>query len=478
MSFSAHIRSFLPGIPTPEQKMVSEQLAQYLLQPVSRQCFILKGYAGTGKTTLVSALVKSLPRLGRTSVLLAPTGRAAKVMGSYSGKKSQTIHKKIYRQSKAVGFDVQFGLGENPHENAIFIIDEASMISNERLLFRQSLLEDLVRYVEKGKNCQLIFVGDVAQLPPIGYEESPALDPQAWARIFGWNAIVGELTTVVRQAQLSGILHHATAIRNAIQMHQPGGSVAFPKLLTRGHNDVFRMTGARLVEGLDYAYNRFGMENTLIICRSNKHANLYNQHIRHALLYRDDELSGGDYVMVVKNNYFWLQDNGYTDNGFIANGDLATVRRVRNVHEMYGFRFAEVSLEFHDRNDLEPLQCKVLLDTLHSDGPSLEVDQHKILYERILEDYADIKDASERREKLKSDPYYNAIQLKFAMAVTCHKAQGGQWKAVFVDQGYLAEDQLDLSFLRWLYTACTRATDQLFWLNFSDAFFKEGENPL
>jgi exodeoxyribonuclease-5 len=470
------IRSYLPGEPTPDQHLVSEKLAQYLLRPQTRQCFLLKGYAGTGKTTLLSALVKSLPRIGRQAVLLAPTGRAAKVMGAYSGRKSQTIHKKIYRQSKAIGVDVQFSVGENPHENAVFIVDEASMISNERMMFRQSLLEDLVQYVQKGNGCQLIFVGDTAQLPPIGYEESPALDPQAWGRIFGWDAQVGELTTVVRQAQMSGILYNATLIRQIIQQHQPGRPLPLPQLRSKGFNDVFRMTGQRLVEGLDYAYQKFGMENTLIICRSNKSANLYNQHIRHALLYRDEELSGGDYVMVVKNNYYWLAENGYEDSGFIANGDLATVRRVRNIHEMYGFRFADVSLEFQDRSDMEPLQCRVLLDTLRSDGPSLEQEQQKQLYERILEDYQDEPDVASRREKLKADPYFNAIQLKFAMAVTCHKAQGGQWKAVFVDQGYLADEQVDLSFLRWLYTACTRATAQLFWLNFSDAFFDKPDS--
>jgi len=463
-----------PLPPTGHQREAFLRLAEFLKYTDDRSCFVLRGFAGTGKTTLISTLVRVLPSLYMRSVLLAPTGRAAKVMGSYSGRKAMTIHRKIYRKKVAVSPDMAFGLAENPHTDTLFIVDEASMISNERFSFNgKSLLEDLVEYVGKGKYCRLMFVGDVAQLPPVGLLQSPALDPGWLANAFGLQVFHHELTEVVRQEKHSGILYNATAIRQ--QIHQASasdGTVSFPKFRIRGFADIYRMTGERLIEGLHYAYHKFGMENTMVICRSNKHANLYNQHIRNRILFREEELTGGDYIMVVRNNYFWLTSD--TDrSGFIANGDMARVRRVRNVHEQHGFRFADCSVEFLDSDEQEPVDCRVLLDTLHADSPSLPQADQQRLFDSIMEDYADIPDKKARLAALKADPYYNALQIKFAMAVTCHKAQGGQWQAVFVDQGYLTDEMLDVEFLRWLYTACTRATHELFLVNFSDSFFPE-----
>lgn len=466
------LSSRFPLQPTGQQHQAFQRLADFLADQGDASCFVLKGYAGTGKTTLISTLVKVLPALGMRSVLLAPTGRAAKVMGSYSGRKALTIHKKIYRKKVALSPDLAFGLADNPHTDTLFIIDEASMISNERFIYGgKSLLEDLVEYVSNGDNCRLMFVGDTAQLPPVGLTASPALDPDGLARAFSMRVFAHELTEVVRQERDSGILFNATTVRRMIQEAGPdAASFAFPRFTVKGFPDIFRMTGEKLIEGLHYAYDKYGMQNTIVICRSNRNANLYNQHIRNQVLFREEELTGGDRIMVVRNNYYWLSaDSDRT--GFIANGDMAEVRRVRNVHEQHGFRFADVSLEFTDSDEIEPLDCRVLLDTLHADSPSLSQSDQQRLFEAVMEDYRDIPDKKDRMAALKADPYYNALQIKFAMAITCHKAQGGQWQAVFVDQGYLTDELLDLEFLRWLYTACTRATKELFLVNFHDKFF-------
>ncbi len=466
------LSSRFPLPPTRQQQEAFLRLADFLHYTNDNACFVLKGFAGTGKTTLISTLVQVLPALYMRSVLLAPTGRAAKVMGSYSGRKAMTLHKKIYRKRVAVSPDMAFGPAENPHTDTLFIIDEASMISNERLSFNgKSLLEDLIAYVMSGKNCRVMFVGDVAQLPPVGLLQSPALDPQWLERAFGMRVFAHELTEVVRQEKHSGILYNATVIRQQIHsasdLEEP---VPFPQFRIKGFPDIFRMTGERLIEGLHYAYDKYGMENTLVICRSNKNANLYNQHIRNHILFREEELTGGDYIMVVRNNYYWLSADS-NRSGFIANGDMARVRRVRNIHEQHGFRFADVSLEFMDSDEVEPIDCRVMLDTLHGDSPSLSQADQQRLFDAIMIDYADIADKRARLAALKADPYYNALQLKFAMAITCHKAQGGQWQAIFVDQGYLTDEMLDVAFLRWLYTACTRATKELFLVNFNDKFF-------
>ncbi|WP_090608993.1 ATP-dependent DNA helicase [Parapedobacter koreensis] len=472
MQIAELISSRFPLQPTGQQYEAFKRLASFLGQASDDTCFVLRGYAGTGKTTIISTLVNVLPALHMRAVLLAPTGRAAKVMSSYSGKKASTIHKKIYRKKVALSPDMAFGLANNPHTDTLFIVDEASMISNERFSFNgKSLLEDLVAYVHAGENCRLMFVGDTAQLPPVGLLQSPALDAQWLAGAFGMRVLAYELTEVVRQEKHSGILYNATAIRQQIQSadgQEP--TIAFPHIRVSGYTDIYRMTGERLLDGLHYAYDKYGLENTMVICRSNKSANLYNQHIRNRILFRDEELTGGDYIMVVRNNYYWLSaDSNRT--GFIANGDMAQVRRVRNVHEQHGFRFADISLAFIDTDEIEPVDCRVMLDTLHTDSPSLPPEDQQRLFDAVMTDYADIPDKKERMAALKADPYYNALQIKFAMAITCHKAQGGQWQAVFVDQGYLTDERLDVEFLRWLYTACTRATKELFMVNFHERFF-------
>ncbi len=467
MTAAQLLRSYFPLTPTPQQDTALERLSAFVTAPGTHRCFILKGYAGTGKTTLISTLVKALPRFGLQVVLMAPTGRAAKVMSTYSGKQAFTIHKKIYRKKSAVSPDMSFVAGTNRLVNTVFIVDEASMISNDRGDFSgNSLLHDLVNYVFNGEDCRLLLVGDTAQLPPVHSASSPALDEKLVAASFGLDVRSFEMTDVIRQQKASGILFNATRIREMVTVDG-----AFPELNVRGFGDIYRMTGEKLEEGLHYAYNKHGIENCLVICRSNKSANNYNQQIRNRILYREEELTGGDYLMVVRNNYFWLQQNGKST-GFIANGDIARVRKVRNVQELYGFRFADVVLELVDYPDEEPLTCKVLLDTLTADTPNLSAADHKRLFEAVMEDADPLASKQQRMEELKLSPYFNALQIKFSYAVTCHKAQGGQWEAVFVDQGFLTEEMVDQDFLRWLYTAVTRAVKELFLVNFSDQFFK------
>jgi ATP-dependent exoDNAse (exonuclease V) alpha subunit len=352
--------------------------------------------------------------------------------------------------------------------NTLFIIDEASMISDQISgNNRDTLLFDLVKYVYNKKNCKLMLVGDTAQLPPVGSDNSPALDEQLMKIDFSLNVFSYELTDVLRQGKDSGILYNATRIRDIIRQ----GKEVIPQITTKDYTDVFRMTGERLEEGLEYAYNKYGNENTLIICRSNKNANLYNKQIRARLLWREEELTGGDQLMIVKNNYFWLQDQEEGSTAFIANGDIAKIRKVRKFEEMYGFRFADVQLEFIDYAEDPVLDCKVLLDTLYSESPALQPIDQKRLYLEAMKDYDHIPNKRAKHNELKLNPYYNALQIKFAYAITCHKAQGGQWDAVFVDQGYLTDEMVNTDFLRWFYTACTRATKELFLVNFNDKFY-------
>ncbi len=439
----------------------------------TESCFVLKGYAGTGKTTMISALVKSLPRLNKRSVLLAPTGRAAKVMAHYSGRNAWTIHKKIYRKKNAATFQLDFSLAENTHENTLFIVDEASMISDEGVsLFSNGILQDLITYVRSGENCSLMFVGDTAQLPPVGLANSPALDPDILNIEFGLTTYTHELTEVVRQEKSSGILFNATKIRNEIRLEDETPDRTYPKFITKGFKDIYNMSGDRLLEGLHYAYDKYGIEHAMVICRSNRSANLYNRHIRNQILFRDEEITGGDIVMVVRNNYHWLQQHDEKHAGFIANGDMATIRKVSNIHDMHGFRFADLDLEFLDNNEGDVVRCRVLLDSLYAEAPQLPYEQQQKLYESIALDYEDIPLKKDRLEAIKKDPYYNALQIKFAYAITCHKAQGGQWPLVFVDQGYMTDEMLNTEFLRWLYTAITRATQELFLVNFNSKFYE------
>jgi len=448
--------------PTEEQENALNSFSNFLLSLSSEKIFVLRGYAGTGKTSLVSALVKTLGEVGRKCVLLAPTGRAAKVFSLYSHHPAYTIHRRIYRQRVFSGDMENFTLNTNLHRQTLFIVDEASMIANEGLSGASfgtgRLLDDLIEYVYSVPGCSLMLVGDTAQLPPVGEEQSPALSVPV---LQGYGLEVTEclLTQVVRQAADSGILYNATLLRHSIMKDACFG---LPSVRIGKFPDVKVIQGGDLIEAISDSYDKVGMDETIIICRSNKRANLYNRGIRNTILYREDELNAGDVLMVAKNNYFWGADCKELD--FIANGDVAVVRRVRRVREMYGFRFADVVLRFPDYDDLE-LEVTLLLDTLHTDFPSLPREQGEKLFEAVFEDYAHLSSKRERIKKIKEDPYYNALQVKYAYAVTCHKAQGGQWQRVFLDQGYLTDEMVSPDYYRWLYTAFTRATETLYLVN-------------
>ena len=446
-------------------------MARFLYDSDPRSAFLLKGYAGTGKTSLVSALIQTLPALRVNSLLLAPTGRAAKVISSYAERPAFTIHKKIYMTVADSTGAVRTVRAVNKHSYTLFIVDEASMIGLEPTSSRQSLLEDLIDYVYDGNHCRLMLIGDSAQLPPVGQNESPALDERYLSAAFSLNVLSAELTEVVRQKQLSGILAGATALRGQIAS-LPGGDEASLPLFSPNGTDVIRLAGEDLMETLYREYGDFALDQVVVICRSNKRANLFNQGIRNSVLFREEEVNAGDYLMVVKNNYFWLDEESTI--GFIANGDIVEVLSVRNVQELYGFRFADATVRFVDYPDEEPRDCKLLLSTLYSESPSLTADEANTLYNNVMEDYADLPHKADRLRELRSNPYYNALQVKFAYALTCHKTQGGQWRTVIVDQGFLPPDmKLDREYLRWLYTAFTRATDRVYLLNFESRFFAE-----
>ena len=460
-------------IPTDDQNSLisklSEFVASYYSPDFRDHTFIIRGYAGTGKTSIVAAMVKALPKVGLKSVLLAPTGRAAKVLSHYSGQPAFTIHKKIYRQKSSTNGFGDFVLDKNPHKRTIFIIDEASMISNnaaENSVFGSGkLLDDLFEYVYSGDMCKIILVGDTAQLPPVGLDISPALDNKAIDEM-GFSVSQIELRQVVRQAGQSGILHNATYLRQAIAAGEKG----YPQLTTKNFADVRRIKGGELIEAIENCYDKSGIENTIVLCRSNKTANQYNEGIRRRILWHDEEIARGDLLMIVKNNYFWLSEEEQKTTPFLANGDIAEITRVGKYKELYGFRFAEVDLRIIDY-DLE-IHTYILLDTLTSEAPALTSEQNMRLFNAVMEDYADIGNKRERIKKVKENPYFNALQVKFSYAITCHKAQGGQWQNVFIDHGWLTEDMVNTEFMRWLYTAFTRPTQQLYLVNFSDNFFK------
>ncbi len=426
---------------------------------------MLRGYAGTGKTSLVGALVKAMDKLQQKSVLLAPTGRAAKVFSAYAGHPAFTIHKKIYRQQSFSNEVSNFSINDNLTTHTLYIVDEASMISNEGLsgsMFGTGrLLDDLVEFVYSGAGCRLLLMGDTAQLPPVGEEQSPALATEA-LKGYGLNVIEVDLTQVVRQVQSSGILWNATQIRQLIAEDE---CFSLPKIKVSGFPDIQVVRGDELIDTLTGCYEKDGMDETIVVCRSNKRANIYNKGIRAQILYREDELNTGDLLMVAKNNYFWTEK--YKEMDFIANGEIAVVRRVRRTRELYGFRFAEVLLAFPDQNDFE-LEANLLLDTLHSDAPALPKTENDRLFYSVLEDYVDITVKRERMKKMKADPHYNALQVKYAYAVTCHKAQGGQWQNVFLDQGYMSDEYLTPDYFRWLYTAFTRASKTLYLVNYPE----------
>lgn len=441
-------------------------IADFLFKPQNDALLLLKGYAGTGKTTLVGAVVRTLSELRAGYVLMASTGRAAKVFSRYSGFSAYTIHKKIYRQKNFSNELDNFSLNDNLHKNTLFIVDEASMISNDGLSGASfgsgRLLDDLIEYVYSGHGCRLLIIGDEAQLPPVGEEESPALSAEILGG-YGFDVTECLLTEVIRYSGRNGILSNATMLRERMAADD---IYDLPKLSLKGYGDISSVPGSELIEAINTSYNEVGMDETMIICRSNKRAYLYNKGIRNTILYREDELNTGDILMIAKNNYHWTADCKEMD--FIANGDIAVVRRVRRTREMYGFRFADVVLSFPDHNDIE-LELKILLDTLHSDYPSLSKEDSDRLFNAVMEDYSDITNKRERMKKLKEDSFYNALQVKYAYAVTCHKAQGGQWKRIFIDQGYITEETFTPDYYRWLYTALTRASEKLYLVNWPES---------
>ena len=460
-----------PFVATDSQKYWLESIVDFLYTPDKNILYLLKGYAGTGKSTLIGHLVKLLSMANYKAVLMAPTGRAAKVIANYSGKKAFTIHKQIYFTKTEKGSGVQFVLKPNKYRNTLFIVDEASMIGDDRqsakLFENGSLLDDLIQYVDAGTNCKLLLVGDPAQLPPVHLTISPALDGEYLENKFNKEVIEWELKEVVRQQQDSGILANATQLR--LQMNEEHlDSFLFDLTIA---NDVLRLQdGNEILELLDDALRNGGLEETVFIVRSNKRANLYNQQIRGRILFLEADLSVGDQLMVVKNNYFWLEPE--SDPGFIANGDLVKVLRIFSHHELYNFKFAKVEVQLVDYPDEKPFETVVLLDTLSSESPSLTYEEGNQLYQAVQEDYQHLSTKYKRFLAVKNNPYFNALQVKYSYAITCHKSQGGQWENVFIEQPYLP-DGPDLSYFRWLYTALTRAQTNLYLVGFQNDFFKK-----
>jgi exodeoxyribonuclease V len=462
------IQSFFPFDLTTGQLNAIQVLSEFIIDKDPLSAMIVRGYAGTGKTTLIGGLINVLENMKLQTVLLAPTGRAAKVLSGYTKRPAFTIHKKIYRQKSSNDAMGEFSLDRNLHKNTFFIIDEASMLTHqvpETTVFGSgSLLSDLFTYVLNGQNCRVVFVGDTAQLPPVGFNNSPALHV-GHLLPFCPKVYETEMKDVVRQEAGSGILANATRIREAIVE----GSETLPQIFIKDYPDIELLSGAELIEAIGDSYGKFGMDQTVVITRSNKRANKYNQGIRQAVLWKEEELAQGDILMVVKNNYYWIQDDK-DPIGFIANGDIAEIVRIHGYEELYGFRFADVTLRFMDYNDLE-VKTKIILDTLMAETPSLPPEANKNLFYSILEDFADVKGKRNQYKKVRENGHFNALQVKFAYAVTCHKAQGGQWKSVFVDQGYLTEEMVNTEYLRWLYTSFTRATEKLYLVNFSEKLF-------
>ena len=454
---------------TKEQQLLIRELSAFLLSEDFSSAFVLRGFAGTGKTSVVSALVRTMARLERPCVLMAPTGRAAKVLSLCAGQPAYTIHRRIYRQ-QSKEYDASFSIGFNGMKQTLFVVDEASMISNDPQGVNSygtgKLLDDLVQYVYSSAGCRLLLIGDTAQLPPVGSMQSVALD-DSYISGYGLHVRSFTLRQVVRQASASGVLWNATQLRTILDS---GLVSAFPKVRFAGFNDIANIPGNELIEELNSCYDTVGHEDTMVVCRSNKLANRYNNGIRYQILGRESELESGDMLMAAKNNYYWpsldVDEKGkcQAPMDYIANGDIVQVVRVWNEREFYGFRFASAIIRMPDYDDYE-LEVNVLLDTLQSESPALSREQNERLFNEVLADYAHLSTKKARLEGVMSDPYYNALQIKYAYAVTCHKAQGGQWSRVFVDQGYVTEDMMGVDYFRWLYTAVTRASEKLYLVN-------------
>lgn len=467
-SFYTILKRNFPFEPTSKQDIFFQMIAEFVQKPKRNELFVLKGYAGTGKTTIISTFVNQLRKIAKNSVLLAPTGRAAKVISNYSGRGALTIHKKIYFPNVKSG-NVNFTLQPNKHKNTIFIVDEASMISDtntESKLFENgSLLDDLISYVYSGDNCKLIFIGDTAQLPPVNLSLSPALNPEMISLNYNKEVQHIELDQVMRQEENSGILYNATQLRELLKDDY---ITDFQFDLT-GFKDIIRLTnGTDILDAIFDSYDKNGVEDTSFIVRSNKRANQYNQQIRTRILDRESELSVGDLLMVVKNNYFWLKPTD--EAGFIANGDIIEVLEIFKITELYSFKFAKVKIRMIDYPNQRPFETVLLLDTINSESPSLTYDEQNRLYQEVMEDYQEEKAQYKKYKKVKENEYFNALQVKFSYAVTCHKAQGGQWNTVFIEQPYLPNG-VDKEYLRWLYTALTRAKEKVYLIGFKDESF-------
>ena len=450
------------------QKKIIEKLSFWLADDDFRRIFLLNGYAGTGKTTIIAALVAALKELGIKTILLAPTGRAAKVLSHYANTEAYTIHKRIYRERSIAGYESKFSLDYNKEKGAVFIVDEASMLSassNEGAVFGSGdLLDDLIQYVRSGKECRLMLVGDDAQLPPVGSDISPALDPISLAH-YG-EVEYATMDEVVRQTADSGILFNATMIRCMLEnrIHEiPRLRCSFP--------DFKSINGGELLETLQECYDRYGSDETIVITRSNKRANRYNEGIRRYNLSAEEEIESGDMLMVVKNNYHYAERDKESPMSFVANGDVVRLKRIRRFEEFYGFRDIDATLQFPDYDDYQ-MDAKVMLDTLSSESPSLTRDQSKALFDEVEKDYLDIKSKSKRYREIRENAYFNAMQVKFAYAVTCHKAQGGQWSVVFIDRCIFGDEPMSKDMLRWLYTAITRATERVYLVNFDERFIE------
>ncbi|MCC6370844.1 MAG: AAA family ATPase [Bacteroidia bacterium] len=453
----------LPFVPNSDQKLAIEKITEFIFTNDERGVFILKGYAGTGKTNLISAVTKALPTVRWRSVLLAPTGRAAKVLSLYAQRPAQTIHKKIFRKEMGTDGSIHFSLGENLHRNTLFLVDEASMIGADQggeSLFN-SLLENLFEYVYSGTNCKLVLIGDTAQLPPVGCTESPALNPEYLKGAFYLNIRFFELKEVARQRLESGILLNARLLRNSLFEEE----FVLPKITCT--KDVVNLNGMELEDTLNSAISEFGEDNVIIITRSNKRAGLFNQSYRNRIRLFEEDLCTGDKLMIVKNNYFWLPENN-GEAGFVANGDMAEITRILRREEMYGFNFCDCVIRFNDYPNLPEQEVKLITDSLFTDNPALPQADQKKLYEAVMADVSEEPIRAIRSAYLKKSPYYNALQVKFSYAVTCHKSQGGQWPVVFIDQGYLKDEDMNPEFIRWLYTALTRAREKVFLINFSE----------